>query len=284
MIGTVKRTTEILNKYNLRAKKGFGQNFLIDENILNKIIKTSKVTKDDGVIEIGPGIGALTEHLLINSKKVLAFEIDNDMINILNQELSDYSNLKIINEDFLKINPSDFLEYFSDCKRIFVISNLPYYITTPIITKLLTSESNIEEMYLMVQKEVGMRLAGKPRTKDYNALSVFMAYKSKCKIEFEVPRNCFLPAPNVDSVIISVVRTKSDLKVNNEGHFLNFVQVIFNQRRKTLLNNLNNAYTFNKEEIIKVLDELEYSRSVRSEELSLEDIYKLYITIFASPK
>jgi 16S rRNA (adenine1518-N6/adenine1519-N6)-dimethyltransferase len=281
MIGTLKKTQEILNKYDLYAKKGFGQNFLIDENILNKIIKVSGITKEDGVLEIGSGIGALTEYLCLNAKKVLAFEIDKDMINVLNNELKS-DNLKIVNEDFLKVK-NNYLDYFEGCKNVLVVSNLPYYITTPIITKLL-SDGLIDTMYLMVQKEVGSRLAGKPKTKDYNALSVFMAYKSICKIEFNVPRNCFYPAPNVDSVIISVKSTKHDFKVNDEGHFLSFIQAMFAQRRKTLLNNLSNAYKFSKEEIAKILEEFNYSSQIRSEELSLEEIYKIYTAIFTSPQ
>ena len=283
MIGTSRRTNEILKKYNLRAKKGYGQNFLIDENILNKIINTSGVTKDDGVIEIGPGIGALTEQLLINSKKVMAFEIDSDMISILNNELKEYSNLRIVNEDFLKVSSID-NDYFKDCNRIIVVSNLPYYITTPLISKLLLGFEDISEMYLMVQKEVGQRLSGKPKTKDYNALSVFMEYKSNTKIEFSVPRNCFIPAPNVDSVVISVKRVQSNLEVNNEPHFLKFVQAIFNQKRKTLINNLINSYSFSKDEIKEILIKLNHNESVRSEELSLNQIHELYMAIFNSPK
>lgn len=280
MIGSFKRTNEILKKYDLRAKKGFGQNFLIDENILNKIIKVSNVNKEDGVIEIGPGIGALTEHLCINAKKVLSYDIDPDMIEILNNELKDYSNLKVINEDFLNVDLGK-IDYFQDCSNVKVISNLPYYITTPIITKLLT-EDFVSEMYLMVQKEVGLRLSGKPRTKDYNALSVFMTYKSKCKIEFDVPRNCFLPAPNVDSVIISVKKIKSEIKVNNEAHFLKFIQAIFTQRRKTTVNNICSFYGLSKEDVANILINTGFTSSVRSEELSLEDIYKLYNAIFNS--
>ncbi|MCK9471226.1 MAG: 16S rRNA (adenine(1518)-N(6)/adenine(1519)-N(6))-dimethyltransferase RsmA [Bacilli bacterium] len=282
MIGTLKKTNQILTKYNLRAKKGFGQNFLIDENILKKIIQVSELTKDDGVIEIGPGIGALTEHLCLNAKKVLAFEIDSNMLEVLGNELKDYSNLKIINQDFLEAKLEN-LDYFNDCKRIKVVSNLPYYITTPIITKLL-GINFVEEMYLMVQKEVGMRLSGKPKTKDYNSLSVFMAYKSKCKIEFTVARNCFLPAPNVDSVIISVKKIKSDFTVNNEAHFLKFIQIIFAQRRKTTINNIANGYSLSKEEISLLLENLGYLPSVRSEELTLEDIYKIYMEIFKLTK
>lgn|SRR5690554_599249 len=283
MIGTVRRTTEILNKYGLSVKKSFGQNFLIDENILRKIVNVSKITKEDGVIEIGPGIGALTEHLLINAKKVLAYEIDTRMIEVLEIELKDYDNLKIINEDVLKIDQVYDENYFKECKRVVIVSNLPYYITTPIISKLLLNEPKIEEMYLMVQKEVGLRLSGKPKTKDYNALSVFMAYLSECRVEFDVSRNCFLPAPNVNSVVISIKRIEREITVNNESHFLKFIQNIFIQRRKTFVNNLSKAYKIDKEKVMDILRRNGYKESLRSEELSLEEIYKLYKEIFTSP-
>lgn len=283
MIGTVRRTTEILNKYGLSVKKSFGQNFLIDENILRKIVNVSKITKEDGVIEIGPGIGALTEHLLINAKKVLAYEIDTRMIEVLEIELKDYDNLKIINEDVLKIDQVYDENYFKECKRVVIVSNLPYYITTPIISKLLLNEPKIEEMYLLVQKEVGLRLSGKPKTKDYNALSVFMAYLSECRVEFDVSRNCFLPAPNVNSVVISIKRIEREITVNNESHFLKFIQNIFIQRRKTFVNNLSKAYKIDKEKVMDILRRNGYKESLRSEELSLEEIYKLYKEIFTSP-
>lgn len=283
MIGTVRRTTEILNKYGLSVKKSFGQNFLIDENILRKIVNVSKITKEDGVIEIGPGIGALTEHLLINAKKVLAYEIDTRMIEVLETELKDYDNLKIINEDVLKIDQVYDENYFKECKRVVIVSNLPYYITTPIISKLLLNEPKIEEMYLMIQKEVGLRLSGKPKTKDYNALSVFMAYLSECRVEFDVSRNCFLPAPNVNSVVISIKRIEREITVNNESHFLKFIQNIFIQRRKTFVNNLSKAYKIDKEKVMDILRRNGYKESLRSEELSLEEIYKLYKEIFTSP-
>lgn len=283
MIGTVRRTTEILNKYGLSVKKSFGQNFLIDENILRKIVNVSKITKEDGVIEIGPGIGALTEHLLINAKKVLAYEIDTRMIEVLETELKDYDNLKIINEDVLKIDQVYDENYFKECKRVVIVSNLPYYITTPIISKLLLNEPKIEEMYLLVQKEVGLRLSGKPKTKDYNALSVFMAYLSECRVEFDVSRNCFLPAPNVNSVVISIKRIEREITVNNESHFLQFIQNIFIQRRKTFVNNLSKAYKIDKEKVMDILRRNGYKESLRSEELSLEEIYKLYKEIFTSP-
>lgn len=283
MIGNIKRTNEILNKYNLRAKKGYGQNFLIDENILNKIVSSANITKDDGVIEIGPGIGALTEVLLKNAKKVLAYEIDSNLIKVLDEQLKDYPNLLIKNEDFLKVNLQSDLSYFEDCLRIVVVSNLPYYITTPIIFKLLEGENRITDFYFMVQKEVGLRLTSKPNTKDYNALSVLMQYKTSSKILFDVSQNCFIPKPNVDSVIIHIHRKKSDYRVNNEAKFLTFIQAIFTQRRKTFLNNMAIVYGYSKEEISNILVKLGYDPNVRSESLSLKDIYDIYCYIFESP-
>lgn len=284
MIGNINKTKEILNKYNLRAKKSFGQNFLIDENILKKIIKVSDITKDDGVIEIGPGIGALTEHLCINAKRVVAYDIDGDMIKILNNELSNYNNLTIIHKDFLEVNIEEELKKFEDCNRVIVISNLPYYITTPLLFKLLNANTRIEEMYLMMQKEVGARLSSKPRSKDYNALSVLMQYKTISKIEFDVSRNCFLPVPNVESVVISVKRIKNDYTPSNEPKFLSFIQNIFIQKRKTLLNNILSSYNFEKENIKEIIRKLGHSESVRSEELNLKQIIDLYEEIFNSPR
>lgn len=284
MIGNIKKTNEILKKYNLRAKKGYGQNFLVDENVLKKIVSTANTTKEDGIIEIGPGIGALTEVLLENSKKVLAYEIDNYLVEVLNDVLSKYHNFKIINEDFLEANLEEDISYLDDCKRIVVVSNLPYYITTPIIFKLLSETNRVNEYVLMVQKEVGLRLTSKPNTKDYNALSVLMKYKTESSIAFEVSRNCFIPIPNVDSVIIYIKRKQSDLRVNNEANFLKFIETIFNQRRKTMVNNIINYYRFEKEKILEILNGLGYNPNIRSEVLSLEDIHRIYLRIFESPQ
>lgn len=284
MIGNIKKTNEILKKYNLRAKKGYGQNFLVDENVLKKIVSTANTTKEDGIIEIGPGIGALTEVLLENSKKVLAYEIDNYLVEVLNDVLSKYHNFKIINEDFLEANLEEDISYLDDCKRIVVVSNLPYYITTPIIFKLLSETNRVNEYVLMVQKEVGLRLTSKPNTKDYNALSVLMKYKTESSLAFEVSRNCFIPIPNVDSVIIYIKRKQSDLRVNNEANFLKFIETIFNQRRKTMVNNIINYYRFEKEKILEILNGLGYNPNIRSEVLSLEDIHRIYLRIFESPQ
>ncbi|HHU55861.1 MAG TPA: 16S rRNA (adenine(1518)-N(6)/adenine(1519)-N(6))-dimethyltransferase RsmA [Acholeplasmataceae bacterium] len=273
----VHRTKEILKKYHLQAKKKYGQNFLINAHILDKIVETSEIDKTSGVIEIGPGIGTLTEVLAINSKRVLCYEIDKDMIEVLNDTLSNYDNIKIICNDFLKVNLKDDIEkYLKDCENIIVVANLPYYITTPILFKLM--KENIQRMIIMVQKEVGMRLVGKPNTKDYNALSVIMAYKTKSKIFAHVSRNSFFPAPNVDSVLLDIKLLKSDSIVNNEGEFLKFVETIFMQRRKTLVNNL--ARNFDKEKIIEILSTLGYEKDIRAEQLSLTEIVNIYKTLY----
>lgn len=275
MIATLKETRAILDKYNLHAKKGFGQNFLVDSNVVKRIVTEANVNLNDGVIEIGPGIGSLTEALSQNAKKVLCFEVDSDMVKILNDNLN-RDNVKIIEKDFLKVNLNDYLNYFSDCNEVKVVSNLPYYITTPIVFKLLESDASIDDYYFMVQKEVGERFSGKPKTKDYNSLSVAIDFQASAKILFNVSRNSFYPAPNVDSVIINIHKEKKDYSVNNKAEFLKFVQNIFAQRRKTLVNNISNAYSLNKEEIVKKLGDLNYLPTVRSEELSTEEIVILY--------
>lgn len=275
MIATLKRTKEILDKYNLHAKKGYGQNFLVDSNIVKRIVSESNINKEDGVIEIGPGIGSLTEVLTESAKKVLCFEVDHDMVEILSENLK-VENLKIIEKDFLKVNFNKDLEFLSDCKEIKVVSNLPYYITTPIFFKLLEADIEINEYYFMVQKEVGERFSGKPKTKDYNSLSVAIDYQATAKILFNVNRNSFYPSPNVDSVVIEVKKEKKDYRVNNKADFLKFVQNIFAQRRKTLVNNINQAYGLSKAEIVDILKNNGYKETTRSEELSTEEIVNLY--------
>lgn len=276
MVGNVNTTKMLLDKFDLRAKKGFGQNFLIDENILSKIASNANLDKDTGVIEIGPGLGALTEHLLINSKKVLAYEIDSDMVEVLNFSLKDYDNLKINNIDFLKADLEKDMDYFSDCKCVKVVANLPYYITTAIITKLLESDVEICDFYFMVQKEVGDRLTSEPRSKDYGSLTVLMNYKAKTKVCFKVGRNCFLPAPEVESVIINVKPQKMDLGINNDEDFVKFIYGIFSQRRKTLVNNISSSLKINKDLIKENLAKCGLKETTRAEELDIEKIAQLY--------
>ena len=276
MIATLKRTKEILNKYNLHAKKGYGQNFLIDPNVVNRIVDEAHIDKECGVIEIGPGIGSLTEVLVSSAKKVICYEIDKDMVDILNDNFKGCQNLKIIEKDFLKADLREDLDYFSDCKKVLVVSNLPYYITTPIVFKLLGEEAEINDFYFMVQKEVGERFSGKPKTKDYNSLSVAIMFQADSKILFNVSRNSFYPAPNVDSVIINIKKVQKDYKVNNKAEFLKFVQSIFSQRRKTLVNNLSVSCSLSKAEIEEKLEENGFKKTVRSEELEVSQIVNLY--------
>ena len=276
MIATLKRTKEILNKYNLHAKKGYGQNFLIDPNVVNRIVDEAHIDKECGVIEIGPGIGSLTEVLVSSAKKVICYEIDKDMVDILNDNFKGCQNLKIIEKDFLKADLREDLDYFSDCKKVLVVSNLPYYITTPIVFKLLGEEVGINDFYFMVQKEVGERFSGKPKTKDYNSLSVAIMFQADSKILFNVSRNSFYPAPNVDSVIINIKKVQKDYKVNNKAEFLKFVQSIFSQRRKTLVNNLSVSCSLSKAEIEEKLEENGFKKTVRSEELEVSQIVNLY--------
>lgn len=283
MIGNIKNTKSILEKYQLRAKKNFGQNFLVDENILMKIVQAAGPDLETGVLEIGPGIGALTEVLLQNFCKVLAFEIDNNLFSLLEEELKEYKNLKLVNKDFLKVDLEKEFEYFSDCKRVIVVSNLPYYITTQIILRFLEEDYRIEELFFMVQKEVAERLVAEKGTKDYGSLSVLMKYRSDAEILFHVSRNCFLPRPNVDSAVIKLKKRKVDLGIKNENQFLKFIRNIFTQRRKTLVNNILQTYGFSREKIYELLRDGGINENVRSEALSLEKIAEIYKGIFEAP-
>lgn len=272
-------TKKILNKYQVYAKKMFGQNFLINEDVLDDIIRFSNINKETSVIEIGPGLGTLTEYLAKNAKKVISYEIDKDMVMILEETLNDYDNIKIINKDFLKVNlENDIKEYISS-KDIKAIANVPYYITTPILFKLLEN-NKINEYLFMVQEEVGRRLTGKPNTKDYNALSVIMAYKTKSEIVRKVGRNCFFPAPNVDSVLLNVKIVKNDYSVKNEANFFEFVEAIFNQRRKTMVNNISMKYKLEKDKIAQKLDELGININTRAEALNINEIIDVYNKLF----
>ncbi len=276
----VDNTKQILDKYNMRAKKGYGQNFLISKAILEKIVKASSLTNDDYVIEIGPGIGALTEFLCMNAKHVLCYEIDKDMYDILQDTLKEYDNKDIILGDFLKQDVKKDIEtYFNGAHNIKVVANLPYYITTPIIFKLLEID-NISEFTYMVQKEMGERFVGVVNTKDYNALSVYMAYFTDTIKAFNVTRANFMPSPNVDSVVLHSKISKKDLSLKDESSFLKFVKAIFNQRRKTMVNNISSFYKIPKSEIEDKLKEININISIRSEALSLEEIAYVYKHLF----
>ena len=275
MISTKNKTIEILNRNGIFAKKKFGQNFLIDTNIVMKIVKTANITKETNDIEIGPGIGAMTEILAKEAGKVLCFEIDEDMVNILNEEIKN-DNVKIVNKDFLKVDLDEEMRYFIEPKNIVVVSNLPYYITTPIIFKLLEYSKNIEKMVFMVQKEVSERLTAKPGSKEYGSLSVLIELNGTMKKEFNVSRNCFYPVPNVDSEIVSMEINKNDSALKNDPIFGKFIQNIFEMKRKTLANNICKKTNFSRDDLNKILQELGLSESVRAESLSLNQISKIY--------
>lgn len=276
----VDETKKILNEYSKRAKKGFGQNFLVNKSIIEGIIKEAKISKDDYVIEIGPGLGSLTEYLCINAGKVLCYEIDADMVDILNNTLKAYDNKKIILGDFLKQNvKKDIEEYFGENAKVKVVANLPYYITTPIMFRLLEIDNVCEEIF-MVQKEMADRFTGEVSTKDYNALSVFVKYYTDTKKAIFVSRGNFYPSPNVDSVVIHSIINKKQLDIKNEQAFLNFVKYSFNQRRKTFVNNISNQYKISKSNLEDILKNNNYNPSLRSETLDLNDFVKIYKLIF----
>ncbi|OCA91614.1 16S rRNA (adenine(1518)-N(6)/adenine(1519)-N(6))-dimethyltransferase RsmA [Pseudobacillus wudalianchiensis] len=279
-IATPTRTKEILEKYGFSFKKSLGQNFLIDPNILRRITETAELTKETGAIEIGPGIGALTEHLARTAGKVVAFEIDQRLLPVLSDTLSPYDNVKIIHEDILKADVAQITEQeFSDFEQLMVVANLPYYITTPIIMKLLEDKVPFKGMVVMLQKEVADRISAKPGTKDYGSLSIAIQYYMEATTAFIVPKTVFMPQPNVDSAIIKLLRRERPaVEVTNEEFFFTVTRASFAQRRKTILNNLTNqlpAGKEKKEQILEALQQAEIEPSRRGESLSLEEFARL---------
>ncbi len=274
-IGNKNFLNKTLKENNLHAKKQFGQNFLTDQNILSSIVDSAEITKDCLVIEIGPGLGSLTERLLENAGFVLAYEIDSDLIPILKNNLSSYSNLEVINKDILDVDiNSDILKYKGDLKNVYVVANLPYYITTPIILGLLSKTDKIDKYVMMMQLEVALRICGKPKTKDYNALSIAIKYRMNATKVIKVPRTVFIPEPNVDSAVVKLTRYDNKIyNAKNEEFFFEFIRLCFNQRRKTLINNLSNK--FKKDDILKMLNSLGIKENVRSEELDIDDFIKM---------
>ena len=268
-IGTKAFVDKALNENNLYAKKKFGQNFLTDQNILSNIVLASECNKDSLVIEIGPGLGALTELLCESAGFVLAYEIDSDLIPVLNKNLEQFDNYEIINKDILEVDINeDINKYKKDYKNIILVANLPYYITTPIILGLLSKTNLIKKYVMMMQLEVADRICGKPKTKDYNALSIAIGYRAEATKCFNVSRKVFIPEPNVDSAVIKLdLYDNPPFKANDEELFFKLIREAFSQRRKTLVNNLSNNY--NKELILKMLDEFNIKSSVRSEELTI---------------
>lgn len=259
-------------------QKKYGQNFLIDTNILYKIVEAAQITEEDCVLEIGPGIGTMTQHLSEAAGKVIAVEIDKDLIPILEETLAPYDNVTIINADVLKIDLHDLLREQSDGKPVKVVANLPYYITTPIIMGLLESHIPLVSITVMVQSEVADRMQVGPGTKDYGALSLAVQYFAKPEVVARVPASCFLPRPNVDSTVIRLTRHSSPpVEVVDEAYLFAVIRASFNQRRKTLVNGLVNAGNLGvtKEQIEEVLDQMEMPRTIRGETFTLERFSEL---------
>lgn len=272
-LGIPANTIAVLQKYNFNFQKKFGQNFLIDTHVLDKIIASAEVGKDDCVLEIGPGIGTMTQYLAENAREVVAVEIDKALIPILEDTLSEYDNVTVINEDILKVNINKIVEEKNNGQPIKVVANLPYYITTPIIMGLFESHVPLKSITIMVQKEVADRMQVGPGTKDYGALSLAVQYYAKPEIVANVPPNCFMPRPNVGSAVIRLTRyDEPPVEAVDEKYMFSIIRASFNQRRKTLINGLLNAGNLGvtKEDILEVLEEMGLSATIRGEALTLE--------------
>ena len=277
MIANSKNTIAILNKYNFVFQKRFGQNFLIDQHVMDKIISAAGITRNDTVLEIGPGIGSMTQYLCENARQVIAVEIDKVLIPILNDTLSSYDNLTIINDDILKVDVNEIVRTMNDKKPIKVVANLPYYITTPIIMGLFESKVPIENITVMVQKEVAQRMQSGPGSKSYGALSLAVQFYADPYIVANVPPNCFIPRPNVGSAVIRLTKlSKPAVSVNDEKLMFALIRASFNQIRKTLVNAISNSseLSISKEEITVACETLGYSPTIRGEALSLDDFAK----------
>mgnify|MGYP000305493850 FL=1 len=271
-------TIQTIKKYEFAFQKKFGQNFLIDDHVITKIINAAEITKDDLVLEIGPGIGTMTQYLACAARKVVAVEIDKALIPILEDTLSDYDNARVINNDVLKVDIAKLAEEENGGKPIKVVANLPYYITTPIIMGLFENHVPIKSITVMVQKEVADRMQVGPGTKDYGALSLAVQYYAKPYIVANVPPNCFMPRPKVGSAVIRLERYEEPpVKVKDEKLMFRIIRASFNQRRKTLANGLKNSaeLDYTKEEIEAAIEALGRGASIRGEALTLEEFAKL---------
>ena len=272
-LGNPQKTIEIIQKYQFAFQKKFGQNFLIDQHVLEKIIRAAGVKEDDMVLEIGPGIGTMTQYLAENAGKVVAVEIDKNLIPILKETLAGYDNVTVINEDILKLDIKALAQEYNQGRPIKVVANLPYYITTPIIMGLFESGVPIDNITVMVQKEVADRMQAGPGTKDYGALSLAVQYYAEPYIAANVPPNCFIPRPNVGSAVIRLTRhDKPPVETADPSLMFDLIRASFNQRRKTLQNGLNNAQnlSFTKEQIGSAIESMGLPATVRGEALTLE--------------
>ena len=277
-LGNPKNTIEIIQKYEFMFQKKFGQNFLIDTHVLEKIISAAGITKNDCVLEIGPGIGTMTQYLAENAGHLVAVEIDRSLIPILKETLADYDNVTVINEDILRVDIKALAEEYNGGKPIKVVANLPYYITTPIIMGLFESGVPIDNITVMVQKEVADRMKEGPGSKDYGALSLAVQYYAEPEIVANVPPNCFIPRPNVGSAVIRLTRHKEmPVEVKDPALMFKIIRASFNQRRKTLQNGLGNApeLPYTKEQIAAAIAEMGLTPTIRGEALSLAQFAQL---------
>jgi len=277
-LGNPKNTIEILQKYNFRFQKKFGQNFLIDTHVLDKIVAAANITKDDCILEVGPGIGTMTQYLAEHAGKVIAVEIDDNLIPILHDTLGQYDNIEIIHNDILKVDVAKLADKYNNGRPLKVVANLPYYITTPIIMGLFENNVPLESITVMVQKEVAERMQTGPGSKDYGALSLAVQFYASPYLVANVPPNCFMPRPNVGSAVIRLTRhEKPPVTVKNEKLMFSLIRAAFNQRRKTLVNAINNfsEFCYSKEDIASALTSCGLDVNVRGEALSLEEFAKL---------
>lgn len=277
-LGNPKNTIEVIQKYQFAFQKKFGQNFLIDTHVLEKIIQAAGITKEDCVLEIGPGIGTMTQYLAESAGRVVAVEIDTNLLPILADTLKDYDNVTVINNDILKVDINELVKDYNNGRPIKVVANLPYYITTPIIMGLFESNVPIDNITVMVQKEVADRMQVGPGSKDYGALSLAVQYYASPYIVANVPPNCFIPRPNVGSAVIRLTRYQEPpVQTADPKLMFRLIRASFNQRRKTLQNGLNNSpeIPYTKEQITEAIESLGLSAAVRGEALTLEQFARL---------
>lgn len=277
-LGIPQNTIAVLQKYHFNFQKKYGQNFLVDPHVLEKIMEAAEITKEDCVVEIGPGIGTMTQYLAERAGSVVAVEIDKNLIPILQETLAEYQNITILNEDILKVDLNRIVEEKNQGRPIKVVANLPYYITTPIIMGLFENHVPLKSITIMVQKEVADRMQVGPGTKDYGALSLAVQYYARPQIVAQVPPNCFIPRPNVGSAVIRLTRYEEPpVVVKNEKFLFALVRASFNQRRKTLANSLSNAQnlTLTREQVTEALEKMGLSPTIRGEALTLEQFARL---------
>ena len=279
MSNAYQETMFILKKYNITANKSLGQNFLINDEVIENTVKAANITDKDLIIEIGPGLGTLTSLLLEKAKKVIAIELDNRMINILNECFNLYSNFEIIHQDVLKVDLKNIIETEkreNGIEKVKIVANLPYYITTPIIMKLLEDKLDVESITVMVQKEVAQRLIATPGEKLAGTITYSVNYYCEVEKVVEVPKESFIPAPEVESEVIKLIlRKKAPVEVKDENKFFKLIKVSFMQRRKTFLNGVSNSGLIEKQKLKNILEELEISENIRGENLSLEQFAQI---------